>query len=50
VPRPIHLADAAEGRFWLGVHAAERVFLGEAEVQKALEKPIASRILPTCRR
>lgn len=38
VPRPIRLADAAEERFWLGVHAAERFFMGEAEVQKALEK------------
>jgi len=38
VARPNRLADAAEERFWLGVHAAERFFMGEAEVQKALEK------------
>ncbi len=38
VTRPIRLGDAAEERFWLGVHAAERFFMGEAEVQKALEK------------
>ena len=36
--RPNRLADAAEERFWLGVHAAERFFMGEAEVQKALER------------
>ena len=38
VARPNRLADAAEERFWLGVHAAERFFMGEAEVQKALER------------
>jgi hypothetical protein len=38
VSHPIRLADAAEERFWFGVHAAERFFMGEAEVQKALEK------------
>ena len=38
VTHPIRLGDAAEERFWLGVQAAERFFMGEAEVQKALEK------------
>jgi hypothetical protein len=38
MPRSIRLADAAEERFWLGVDAAERFFMGEAEVHKALEK------------
>lgn len=32
------LDRAAEERFWLGVHAAERFFMGQAEVQRALEK------------
>ncbi|MBI3050399.1 MAG: hypothetical protein HYY76_19045 [Acidobacteria bacterium] len=32
------LAETAEERFWLGIHAAERFFMGQAEVQKALEK------------
>ena len=35
---PTHLDPAAEERFWRGIHAAERFFMGEAEVQKALEK------------
>jgi len=38
VTHPIRLGDAAEERFWLGVQAAERFFMGEAEVQKALER------------
>ena len=32
------LDDLAEERFWRGVRAAERFFMGEAEVQKALDK------------
>jgi hypothetical protein len=32
-----HLSDAAEARFWQGVEAAGRFFMGEADVQKALE-------------
>ena len=32
------LDGQAEERFWLGVRAAERFFMGEAEVQKALGK------------
>jgi hypothetical protein len=35
---PKRLEQAAEERFWLGVRAAERFFMGEAEVQKALDK------------
>ena len=35
---PPHLTDAAEERFWLGVEAAGRFFMGEADVQKALER------------
>jgi hypothetical protein len=35
---PARLDQAAEERFWLGVRAAERFFMGEAEVQKALDK------------
>jgi hypothetical protein len=33
-----HLADTAEERFWSGADAAERFFMGEAEVQKALDR------------
>jgi hypothetical protein len=32
------LDHSAEDRFWLGVQAAERFFMGEAEVHKALQK------------
>ena len=32
------LPEAAEKRFWQGVADAERFFMGEAQVQKALEK------------
>lgn len=32
------LDDRAEERFWLGVRAAEKFFMGEAEVQKALDR------------
>ncbi|PYQ94547.1 MAG: hypothetical protein DMF97_18390 [Acidobacteria bacterium] len=35
---PPRLTDAAEGRFWQGVEAAGRFFMGEADVQKALDK------------
>jgi hypothetical protein len=35
---PERLDGAGEERFWLGVRAAERFFMGEAEVQKALDK------------
>jgi hypothetical protein len=35
---PTRLDQAGEERFWLGVRAAERFFMGEAEVQKALDK------------
>ena len=35
---PTRLDQAGEERFWLGVQAAERFFMGEAEVQKALDK------------
>jgi hypothetical protein len=35
---PTRLDRADEERFWLGVRAAERFFMGEAEVQKALDK------------
>jgi hypothetical protein len=38
VSRPSRLTDAAEDRFWLGVQDAERFFMGEADVQKALQK------------
>jgi len=34
------LDDRAEQRFWHGVQAAERFFMGEAEVQKALDRLI----------
>ena len=33
-----HLDEAAEARFWDGLEAAGRFFMGEADVQKALEK------------
>jgi hypothetical protein len=36
--RPVRLTDAAEDRFWRGVQNAERFFMGEAAVQKALDK------------
>jgi hypothetical protein len=36
--RPVRLPDNIEDRFWRGVHNAERFFMGEAAVQKALEK------------
>jgi hypothetical protein len=36
--RPTRLADDVEDRFWRGVHDAGRFFMGEADVQKALEK------------
>jgi len=35
---PTRLDQAGEERFWLGVRAAERFFMGEAEVQKAMAK------------
>src|SRR5215211_4038404 len=35
---PDGLTDAAEDRFWRGVHHAGRFFMGDAEVHKALEK------------
>jgi hypothetical protein len=35
---PTRLDQADEERFWLGVRAAERFFMGEAEVQKAMAK------------
>jgi hypothetical protein len=38
MPPVSHLSDAAEARFWQGVQAAGRFFMGEADVQKALEK------------
>jgi hypothetical protein len=38
VPRPSRLSHDAEERFWSGVEAAERFFMGQAEVQKALQK------------
>jgi hypothetical protein len=36
--RSRQLSNAAEERFWRGVEAAGRFFMGEADVQKALEK------------
>jgi hypothetical protein len=38
VSRPSRLSHDAEERFWSGVEAAERFFMGQAEVQKALQK------------
>src|SRR5262245_61144878 len=35
---PPRLANAAEEQFWLGVEAAGRFFMGDADVQKALDK------------
>ena len=32
------LSDTAEAQFWQGVHTAGRFFMGEADVQKALEQ------------
>ena len=32
------LSDAAEARFWHGVRTAQRFFMGDADVQRALEK------------
>jgi hypothetical protein len=39
------LPDAAEARFWRGVEAAGRFFMGQADVQKALEQLV--RLLDT---
>jgi hypothetical protein len=36
--QPVRLTDAVEDRFWRGVQHAGRFFMGEADVQKALEK------------
>jgi hypothetical protein len=38
VSDPSRLSGAAEEAFWLGVREAERFFMGEADVQQALEK------------
>lgn len=38
MPHPVQLTSVAEERFWLGVAAAGRFFMGEADVQKALEQ------------
>jgi hypothetical protein len=38
MPGASHLSDTAEARFWQGVRTAGRFFMGEADVQKALEK------------
>ena len=38
---PTRLDQLAEDRFWNGVQEAERFFMGEAEVQKALDKLVA---------
>jgi hypothetical protein len=38
VSPPTRLTKTVEDRFWLGVQAAQRFFMGEAEVQLALEK------------
>jgi hypothetical protein len=38
VSAPARLNEAAERRFWQGIENAERFFMGEADVQKALEK------------
>jgi hypothetical protein len=38
MPSPSPLTNAAEERFWLGIEAAGRFFMGEADVQKALER------------
>lgn len=39
---PSRLGDAAEEQFWLGVRETERFFLGDGEVQKALQKLVAT--------
>jgi len=38
MPSASQLPDAAEARFWQGVRGAGRFFMGEADVQKALDK------------
>ena len=38
MPSASQLPDAAEARFWQGVRSAGRFFMGEADVQKALDK------------
>jgi hypothetical protein len=38
VSPPTRLTKTAEDRFWLGVQAAQRFFMGEAEVHLALQK------------
>jgi hypothetical protein len=38
VPKPPHLDDVAEAQFWLGVEEAGRFFMGDSNVQKALDK------------
>jgi hypothetical protein len=38
VSHPARLTEALEDRFWRGVQSAERFFMGQAEVQKALDK------------
>jgi hypothetical protein len=38
VSPPTRLTQTAEDRFWLGVQGAQRFFMGEAEVQLALQK------------
>jgi hypothetical protein len=38
VSPPARLTKTAEDRFWLGLQAAQRFFMGEAEVQLALQK------------
>ena len=39
---PARLTDAVEDRFWRGVQDAARFFMGDADVQKALEKLVAT--------
>jgi hypothetical protein len=38
VAPPVRLAEDAERRFWQGLDEAQRFFMGEAQVQKALEQ------------
>src|SRR5205823_10725117 len=38
VSPPTRLTKTVEDRFWLGVEAAQKFFMGEAEVQLALQK------------
>jgi hypothetical protein len=38
MPKANGLPAAAEARFWQGVHTARRFFMGDADVQKALER------------